>query len=43
VFDHQKPRGQGGHSLRWAAEPEKIIISFNNNNNNNNNRIIIIS
>jgi hypothetical protein len=21
-----KPRGRGGHSLRWAAEPEIIII-----------------
>jgi hypothetical protein len=20
----KKPRGQGGHSLHWAAEPEKI-------------------
>jgi hypothetical protein len=24
------PRGRGGHSPRWAAEPDKI----NNNNNN---------
>jgi hypothetical protein len=22
----KKPRGRGGHSPRWAAEPEKIII-----------------
>jgi hypothetical protein len=22
----RKPRGRGGHSPRWAAEPEKIII-----------------
>jgi hypothetical protein len=22
----KKPREQGGHSPRWAAEPEKIII-----------------
>jgi hypothetical protein len=28
-----KPRGPGGHSPRWAAEPEKII------NNNSNNKI----
>jgi hypothetical protein len=24
-----KPRGRGGHSPRWAAEPEKIIIIIN--------------
>jgi hypothetical protein len=23
-----KPRGRGGHSLRWAAEPEKIIYIY---------------
>jgi hypothetical protein len=28
----KKRREQGGHSLRWAAEPEKIIIIINNNN-----------
>jgi hypothetical protein len=22
----KKPRGRGGHGLRWAAVPEKIII-----------------
>jgi hypothetical protein len=22
----KKPRGRGGHSPRWAAEPEKILI-----------------
>jgi hypothetical protein len=27
-----KPHGRGGHSPRWAAEPEKIIINNNNNN-----------
>jgi hypothetical protein len=26
VMCDQKPREQGGHSLRWAAEPEIIII-----------------
>jgi hypothetical protein len=30
----KKPRERGGHSPRWAAEPEKIIINNNNNNNN---------
>jgi hypothetical protein len=24
----KKPRGRGGHSPRWAAEPEKIIITI---------------
>jgi hypothetical protein len=24
----KKPREQGGHSLRWAAEPEKINNKF---------------
>jgi hypothetical protein len=28
----KKPRGRGGHSPRWAAEPEKIIIIINSNN-----------
>jgi hypothetical protein len=28
----KKLRERGGHSPRWAAEPEKL----NNNNNNNN-------
>jgi hypothetical protein len=36
----KKPRGRGGHSPRWAAEPEKVN---NNNNNNNNNGLKIIS
>jgi flagellar basal body-associated protein FliL len=22
----KKPRERGGHSLRWAAEPEKILL-----------------
>jgi hypothetical protein len=26
VCEIKKPRGRGGHSPRWAAEPEKIII-----------------
>jgi hypothetical protein len=30
----KKPRERGGHSPRWAAEPEKI------NNNNNNNAVV---
>jgi hypothetical protein len=25
----KKPRKRGGHSPRWAAEPEKIIIIIN--------------
>jgi hypothetical protein len=25
VCDHEKPRGRGGHILRWAAVPEKTI------------------
>jgi hypothetical protein len=28
---------RGGHSPRWAAEPEKINNNNNNNNNNNKN------
>jgi hypothetical protein len=31
------PRERGGHSPRWAAEPEKINKLINNSNNNNNN------
>jgi hypothetical protein len=31
----KKSRERGGHSPRWAAEPEKINNNNNNNNNNN--------
>jgi hypothetical protein len=27
----KKPRERGGHSPRWAAEPQKIYIQYKNN------------
>jgi hypothetical protein len=35
-----KPGERGGHSPRWAAEPEKINNINNNNNNNDNNKYV---
>jgi hypothetical protein len=36
----KKPRGRGGHSPRWAAEPDydddDDYDDYDNNNNNNN-------